>query len=334
MKAIVYSTKTFEKELLAKANLKKHDITLISNPLNIQTVSYAEGKDAVVVLSNDDLSAPVIDRLAKYGIKYISTRGAYVENINRRAAAKYGMKIARVPSSPEAVAEHVLTLVLALNRKLVKAVKRSSDFDFNLDGLTGFNLHGKTIGLIGYDCVGEYTAKIFNNLGCRVLVTDESLKADPQGAQLVDLDTLYQESDIISLHLPFKNNINYIINRESISKMKNGVMLINTSRGGLLDTSSVLEALKSGKLGYLGADVYENESGLLFENDPGSSFRDPILQELLQLPNVIITPHLASLTKESLEEIARQTIKNLDNWQAGKCVGKACACANDCATKH
>ncbi len=334
MKAIVYSTKTFEKELLAKANFKKHDITLISNPLNIDTVSYSEGKDAVIVFSNDDLSTPVIDRLAEFGIKYISTRSGDIANINRDAAAKYGIKIAHVPHSPESIAEHVLTLVLALNRKLITAVKRSSDFNFSLEGLTGFNLEGKTIGLIGYDDTGMATAKIFKNLGCNVLIADKMLNNQPAYGQQCDLDYLLSNSDIISLHISFKNATRQIINRDSISKMKTGAMLINTSRGGLLHTSDVLEALKSGQLGYLGTDVFENEPSTFSEKTKDNSVRNPILEELINMPNVIVTPHQGFLTKETIEEIAYQTIRNLDNWQAGKCVGEACACSKDCVVKH
>ena len=333
MKAIVYSTKTFEKELLAKANCKKHDITLISNPLNIDTVSYSEGKDAVIVFSNDDLSTPVIDKLAEFGIKYISTRSGDIANINRDTATKYGIKIAHVPHSPESIAEHVLTLVLALNRKLITAVKRSSDFNFSLEGLTGFNLEGKTIGLIGYDNTGVATAKIFKNLGCNILIAGEYLNEEPEFGQSCNLEYLLAHSDIISLHISFDTTVKHIINRESISKIKKGAMLINTSRGGLLHISDVLEALKSGQLGYLGTDVFENEPSTFSEKAKDSSVRNPILEELISMPNVIITPHQGFLTKETIEEIAYQTIKNLDNWQAGKCVGKACACSKDCVVK-
>ncbi|ADY50958.1 D-isomer specific 2-hydroxyacid dehydrogenase NAD-binding protein [Pseudopedobacter saltans DSM 12145] len=333
MKAIVYSTKTFEKELLAKANFKKHDITLISNPLNIETVSYAEGKDAVIVSCNDDLSTPVIDKLAEFGIKYISTRSGDVENINRDTAAKYGIKIAHVPYTSDSVAEHVLTLVLALSRNLITTIERISHSDFNLEGLTGFNLKGKTIGLIGYSDTGLATSKLFHNVGCRVLIADKTLLKMPEYGEVCDLDYLLENSDIISLHVSFKNKIDKIINRESIYKMKSGVMLINTSRGGLLNISDVLDALKSGQLGYLGADIFENDI-FIFSEDKGNTVRNPIYEELLSLSNVIITPRQALLTKETIEEIAFQTIRNLDNWQARKCVGKACACPNDCATKH
>lgn len=334
MKAVVYSAHIFEKEFLAKANnLKKHDITLISNPLNMETAAYAEGKDAVIVFPNDDVSSSVIDELARYGIKYISTRSTNTDHIDINAATRYGIKIAYVPLSPESTAEHILTLALALNRKLITAVKRAKNFDFRLDGLTGFNLRGKTIGLIGFDETGKATARIFTAIGCNVIAFDPSFKKDCPNAITVSLKEIYEQADIISLHpSTLSNKGTYIINRESLSKIKPGTMLINTSRGELLDTSAVLEALKSGQLGYLGADVYENESGLYFDNHLDNPHRDPILQELMQHPNVIITPHQAFLTKENLQEMAVQTIRNLDNWQAGKCA-QTCSCPNDCATE-
>lgn len=329
MKAIVYSTKTFEKELLAKANFKKHDITLISNPLNIETVSYAEGKDAVIVFSNDDLSTPVINKLAEFGVKYISTRSGDVENINQSTAAKYGIKIAHAPCTTESVAEYVLTLVLALSRKLIPTGSENPD----LNALNSFNLKGKTIGLIGYNPTGIATARIFKSIGCHILIADESITKKPEYGQVCDLDYLLQNSDIISLHISFINATDHIINRDSLSKMKPGVMLINTSRGGLLHMPDVLEALKSGQLGYLGIDSSGNEALFLTEEKKDSSVRNPVLKQLINLPNVIITTNQACFTKESIEEIAFQTIKNLDNWQAGKCVGQACACSNGCAVK-
>ncbi|WP_051291042.1 2-hydroxyacid dehydrogenase [Pedobacter glucosidilyticus] len=330
MKVVVYSTRSFEKELLAKANQKKHDITLIANPLTDETTSYAEGKDAVVVFTSDDVSASVIQKLAHYGVKYIATRSVGTDHIDKQAAAAANIKIANIPSySPHSIAEHVLTLVLALNRKILLSTERSKNFDFRLDGLVGFTLYGKTVGIIGLGEIGLITAKIFNGFGCKVLAYDQ-VKHQHTGIKHVGLEELYAKSDIISLHVPLTDETRHIINAEHLAKMKTGVMLINTGRGGLLNTNDVLQALKSGKIGALGADVYEYEHGLFFENHHQDKQKDCLLQQLLAFPNVMITPHQAFLTKEALQEIAQLTIKSLDLWQENKCVGKACACAKNC----
>ncbi|GAA3990730.1 2-hydroxyacid dehydrogenase [Mucilaginibacter dorajii] len=331
MKAVAYSIKPFEKEYLAKANEKKHDITLISNALSPDTAIYAEGKDAVIVFTNDDVSAVVIEKLAKSGVKYIVTRSTGTDHINKEAAAQFGIKIANVPSySPQAIAEHAAAIAFALNRHLVTADQHSHNFDFRNDELIGFNFSGKTIGLIGLGNTGKAVAKIFNGLGCKVIACDPDFPEDIPNVEPVSLDVLLITADIISLHLPLTPATKHIVKRETIEKMKNGVMLINTSRGALIRTTDAIAALKSGKIGYLGLDVYEFEKGLFFEDHEGDMVKDPLLHSLLNYPNVLITPHQAYLTKEALQEIADQTIKNLDLWQQNKCVGKACICQKDC----
>lgn len=330
MKVVVYSTRSFEKELLAKANQKKHEITLISNALTLDTASYASGKDAIIVFTSDDVSAPVIEKLAACGVKYIATRSVGTDHIDKDAAALAKIKVANVPSySPHSIAEHALTLALALNRKLILSVERSKNFDFRLEGLTGFNLFGKTVGIIGLGDIGEVTAKIFCGLGCKVIAYDIQDKT-VEGVENVSLNKLYASADIISMHVPLNPETKYIINQESLTKMKRGVMLINTGRGALINTADALAALDSGQLGFLGADVYEHEHGLFFEDHHEDVVKDPLLKQLLEKPNVVITPHQGFLTIEALEEIAAQTIKNLDLWQENKCVGKACACAKNC----
>jgi D-lactate dehydrogenase len=331
MKAVAYSIKPFEKEYLAKANEKKHDITLISNALSPDTAIYADGKDAVIVFTNDDVSAGVIKKLAKSGVKYIVTRSTGTDHINKEAAAQLGIKIANVPSySPQAIAEHAVAMAFALNRHLVTADQHSHHFDFRNDELIGFNFSGKTVGLIGLGNTGKAVAKIFNGLGCKVIACDPYFPENIQDVESVSFDELLIASDIISLHLPLTPATKHIIKRETIERMKNGVMLINTSRGALIRTTDVISALKSGKIGYLGLDVYEFEKGLFFEDHEGDMVKDPLLHSLLNYPNVLITPHQAYLTKEALQEIADQTIKNLDLWQQNKCVGKACVCQKDC----
>lgn len=331
MKAVVYSTKLFEKEYLAKANQKKHDITLISNPLSIDTVGFAEGKEVVIVFTNDDVSAKVIERLKQFGIKYIATRSVGTDHIDRNAASEAGMKIANVPAySPQSIAEHAVALMLSLNRQIVKAHQNSSNFDFRLDDLQGFTLYNKTVGLYGYGKIADSLAKILKGFGCQVICTDPFITTTPHYVKQVSFDELLKQSDIISLHAPLTDQTKYIINKTRLAAMKDGVMLINTSRGALINTLDLIDALQIGKVAYFGGDVYENEKGLFFEDHRSDRLKDPILQELMAFENVIITPHQAFLTKEALQEIANKTISNLDKWQAGKCVGTACACAKTC----
>lgn len=331
MKAVVYSIKSFEKEYLAKANEKKHDITLISNPLGIDTVSFAQGKDAVVVFTNDDVSAPVIKKLKSLGVKYIATRSVGTDHIDCHEATKAGIKIANVPAySPQSIAEHAIALMLTLNRKIFLAVQHSKEFNFKLDGLLGFTMYGKTVGLIGYGQIAHFLAKILNGFGCKILVYDPYCKQFPDYVKAVGLAELYRQSDIISLHAPLTDDTKHIINAESIAQMRTGVMLINTGRGALVDTEALIDALKKGKIASFGADVYENEKNLFFEDHHLDDHKDRLLQQLIDLPNVIITPHQAFLTTEALQDIAAQTIKNLDLWQLGQCAGDACACTTVC----
>jgi len=331
MKAVAYSIKPFEKEYLARANRKKHDITLISNPLGPDTVVYAQGKDAVMVFTSDDVSATVIKQLADLGIKFIVTRSAGTDHIDKTAAAAFGIKIANIPSySPQAIAEHGVGMAFALNRQLIKADNNSHKFDFKNDDLVGFNFSGKTVGVIGLGNTGQAVAAIYHGLNCRVIGYDPDFPRHQRNVKSVSLEQLLQTSDIISLHIPLTPATYHFINSEKLNQMKDGVMLINTSRGKLIDTADVLAALETKKVGYLGLDVYEFEKGLFFEDHQHDPVKDTLLTKLMANPNVLITPHQAYLTAEALQEIADQTIKNLDLWQAGKCVGKACACSKNC----
>jgi len=335
MKAVAYSVKPYEKEYLAKANQKKHDITLISNSLSVETALYAEGKDAVIVSPNDDVSAAVIQKLAGCGIKYIVTRSTGTDHIDKKAAEKYEIRLSNVPSySPQACAEHAVALALALDRKLVKADIHSHVFNFRNDELVGFNFFGKTVGLIGLGSIGKAVARIYNGLGCKILGYDLNFPNDIPYIIPATLEDLLAFSDIISLHIPLTEDTRHLIQRDTFDQMKDGVMLINTSRGALINTKHLLTALENGKIGYLGLDVYEYEKGLFFEDHENDAVKDELLKELLDKPNVLITPHQAYLTKEALEEIANQTIKNLDLWQMDKCLEKACACVNVCKAGH
>jgi D-lactate dehydrogenase len=331
MKSVAFSIKPFEREFLAKANQKKHDITLISNALSAATAVYAQGKEAVIVSINDNVSAFVIEKLAALGIKYIVTRSVGTNHIDKEAAARHGIKLSNVPYyPPQAIAEHAVALAFALNRQLPKADRHTRHFDFRNDDLIGFNFTGKTVGIIGMGGTGKAAAQIFLGLGCRVIAYDQFFPEDIKNVAPETFPALLAQSDIISVHLPLTASTTHLINKDTISKMKDGVMLINTSGSAVIKTTDLPEALKTGKIGYLGLDAYEFEEGLFFENHEDDRVKDELLKELMTHPNVLITPHQAYLTKEALQEISNQTIKNLDQWQMNKCAGEACTCVKDC----
>jgi len=334
MKVVAYSINPFEKEFLIRANQKKHDITLISNALSVETAAYAEGKDAVLVFTNDDVSELVINKLANLGVKFIATRSKGTDHINKKAAEKRGIKLANVPTySPQAIAEHTVALALALGRHLIKANKRAHDFDFRLNELVGFNFNGKTVGIVGLGDIGLAVANIFKGLGCKVIGHDIQPPKKVIDIEMIELGELLRRSDIISLHVPLTEQTRHLIDREAISMMKPNVMLINTSRGGLIDTPAILDALENDKIGYLGLDVYEFEKGLFFQDHEHDKHKDVLLKKLIAYPNVLITPHQAFLTREALQEIANQTIKNLDLWQEERCIGDSCVGNNNCRPK-
>lgn len=316
MKAIVYSTKKNEKQSLMNANNGKHELTWLSLPLKSETVRYASGNQAVVIFTNDDASCSIIAKLAGIGIKYIATRSAGTDHIDFDATGKHHIQVRNIPGySPFAVAEHAVALALALNRHLILSNQNCRNYDFSLNGLTGFNLHGKTVGIVGLGHIGKVTAGIFRGFGCKVLGYDIDPAAGQQGVKRVKLDDLLNQSDIISLHVPLKDETLHMIRQETIEKMKDGVMLINTARGGLVNTVDIINALDAGKIGYFGADVYEFEGGLFFEDHEADWVRDALLTQLMDHPNVLVTPHQAFLTVEALVEIAAQTIDILDQWE-------------------
>lgn len=316
MRVVAYSIKNFEKELLAKANQRKHDITLISNCLSLETALYAEGKDAAIVFTNDDLSRPVIDRLAEMGIKYIITRSIGMDHIDLEAARSKNIQVTNIPAySSESIAEFVLTLALALGRQLVPSVEQSRKFDFTADNHLGFNFSGKTVGIIGLGHIGLATAALFKGFGCQILGYDIAPVAKTPNVKIAGLNKLFKESDIISLHIPLTSETYHFIDETNIAKMKRGVMLINTSRGGLVNTNHALTALDSGQIGYLGLDVYEHDKGLFLSDHRLDKVKDPLLETLMNHQNVIVTPHQAFLTTEALQEIALRLIHTLDQWQ-------------------
>lgn len=321
MKAVAYSSKTFEKELLIKSNGKKHDITLISNRLTADTISYAQGKDAVLAFSCDDLSAPILGKLKELGVKYIGTRSSGTDHIDLVEAERLGLKVASVPAySPESIAEHAITLMLALYRNIIPAYKQVQEFDFRQTNLVGSTLKDKTVGIVGFGGTGKSLAKTLTGFGCRILVNDiidVSDQCKQYNATQVSFDDILVKSDIISFHVPLDNNTRHLVNSGSIDKMKPEVMLINISRGAVFNTSDVFDGLENGKIGKLGIDVYEFEQNVFFSNNH-KPLNDTLLKTLIQNERVILTPHQAFLTDKALQEIADRTIQNLDLWEADK----------------
>lgn len=315
MRVAAFSIRQFEKDLLRVENRNYHEIEFFSQPLSSETVHLVKDCIGVLVFVNDDLSAAIIEQLAKLGIKYIVTRSVGTDHIDKLAAAKWGIKIANVPAySPEAIAEHAVMLALALARKLVPTIDQTRNFDFSLENHLGFNLNGKTVGIVGLGNIGKAAASIFSGFGCRVIANDVVLQDFKPQVEQTTFHQVLQESDIISLHVPLNSETRYLINRESIETMKTGVMIINTARGGLIDTEAILEALEAGKIGCIGLDVYENEKGLFFADHHQDKQRDPLLSRLMSHDSVIVTPHQAFLTREAVTEIARATVNNLSHW--------------------
>ncbi|MFT5760330.1 MAG: D-lactate dehydrogenase [Alteromonadaceae bacterium] len=314
MKVVVFSTKPYDQENLEKFNQGKHQFTYIPARLTLLTASSADGFDAVCCFVNDQLSADCIDILANYGVKYIVMRCAGYNNVDLNACAKYKIKVVRVPEySPYAVAEHAVALIMDLNRNIHRAFSRVRENYYLLNGLLGFDMHGKTVGVIGTGKIGFCFIKIMQGFGCHVIAYDpcESEKIKGLGVKYKSLDALYRESDIISLHCPLTPETHHIIDQLSISKMKKKVMIINTSRGGLVDTAAVIKGLKSEKIGYLGLDVYEEETDFFFEDFSNTVLLDDVFARLLTFPNVVITGHQAFFTREALDAISTVTLNNI-----------------------
>ena len=321
MKTAVFSMHAFENEYLVKANEGKHELILIENNLTKQSAILAQNCEAISLFTSDDASAEVLDILHDLGIRHIALRSAGFNHVDLERAKALGIRVARVPAySPYAIAEHTMALILALNRKLIRAHNRIMELNFSLDGLVGFDMNGKTVGLIGTGKIGQVFAKICRGFGCRVLAFDMHVNTklvEELNVEYVDLDTLYDQSDIISLHVPLNEHTKYIINEESIQQMKPGVMLVNTSRGGLVDTKALINGLKSKHIGSVALDVYEEEEGLFFEDHSEDILQDDLIARLMTFKNVLITSHQAFLTATALTNIADTTISNLDGFANG-----------------
>jgi D-lactate dehydrogenase len=317
----IFSAKKYDREFLSRANASRHHLGFFEAHLNEETVGLATGSQAVCAFVNDQVNAAVIERLHSLGVRLIALRCAGYNNVDLSAATKEGITVARVPAySPSAVAEHTIALMLALNRKVHRAYNRVREGNFALDGLVGFDMHGKTVGLIGTGQIGAEVAQILTGFRCPILAFDPFPNATCRslGVRYVELDELLAQSDIISLHCPLTPENKYIISDDAIARMKNGVMLINTSRGALLDTVAIIEGLKTGKIGYLGLDVYEEEEEIFFEDRSGLILSDDVFARLLTFPNVIITGHQAFFTREALLNIAATTIDNITKFESNQ----------------
>lgn len=320
MKTALFSTKPYDKEYFEKQN-KDHKLTFFEVSLNESSVKLAQGFDAICVFVNDKVNAAVIDKLADFGIKLIALRCAGFNNIDLIATKKANMSVVRVPAySPHAVAEHAVALILTLNRKTHKAYNRVREGNFSLEKLIGFDLFQKTVGVIGTGKIGEAFARIMLGFGCNVLAYDifENQELSTIGVKYCSLNEVFEQSDVISLHCPLTEKTRHLVDNQAIAKMKIGSMLINTSRGALIDTPAVINALKSKKLGYLGLDVYEQEANIFFNDLSEEILVDDLLARLMSFPNVLITSHQGFLTEEALTQIAVVTLNNITAFEQGK----------------
>lgn len=321
MRVIFFSSQTYDRVSFTNAPLPA-GIELQFQParLNLDTVVLAERHEVVCAFINDDLSAPVLERLAGGGTRLIALRSAGYNHVDLLAAKRLGLSVVRVPAySPHAVAEHAVALILTLNRCLHRAYNRTRDGNFSLHGLTGFDLVDKTVGVIGTGQIGATFARIMTGFGCQLLAYDPypNPEVEALGARYLPLADLLARAQIISLHCPLNEQSRHLINARSLAAMQRGAMLINTGRGGLVDTPALIDALKSGQLGYLGLDVYEEEAQLFFEDRSDLPLQDDVLARLLTFPNVVITAHQAFLTREALAAIATTTLDNIAAWAAG-----------------
>lgn len=325
MKVAVYSTKNYDRKHLEIANQKfGFELEFFDFLLSEKTVKMAEGAEAVCIFVNDDGSRAVLEKLANIGVKTIALRCAGFNNVDLDAAKELGLNVVRVPAySPEAVAEHAVGLMLTLNRRIHKAYQRTRDANFSLEGLTGFNMHGKTAGIIGTGKIGIATMRILKGFGMELLAYDpfKNPLVEELGGQYVSLDELYARAHIISLHCPATPENYHLLNETAFNKMRDGVMIINTSRGALIDSQAAIEALKRQKIGALGMDVYENERELFFEDKSNDVITDDVFRRLSSCHNVLFTGHQAFLTEEALNNISDVTLSNiLEIEQTGKCV--------------
>lgn len=318
MKVLCYSLKPFERPGMIQANHRKHELIFSEQSLSMASVGLAEGCEAVSVFTNDDVSGEVLQALHRLGVCYVATRSAGYNHIDLNTAQRLNMHIANVPAySPHAIAEHAVALLMALNRHIIESQALMHMQDFRLDMLTGFNIHGKTVGIIGTGQIGMAFARIMHGFGTRLLGFDPQPNPEAKsiGLTYVALEDLFRQSDIIALHCPLNEHTRYMIDEPQFALMKQGVYLINTARGGIVRTSALIRHLASGKVGGACLDVYEREQGLFFNDHRFSILQDEEFIRLKSFRNVLITGHQGFLTAEALRNIAETTIQNLDAWE-------------------
>lgn len=325
----MFSTKSYDQASFELANAHDdHAIDALEDRLGARTAHLAAGADAVCIFVNDIADGEVISILAELRVRYVALRCAGFNNVDLDAAARLGLTVVRVPAySPNAVAEHTIALILALNRRVYRAYNRVREGNFSLDGLVGFDLAGKTAGIIGTGRIGALVARLLWHFRCEVICVDPIVnpRVVELGMRYVELDELWARSDLISLNCPLTAETHHVVSAASIECMKPGVMLVNTGRGALVDTVAVIDGLKSGRIGSLALDVYEEEAELFFEDRSGEIITDDVFARLLTFPNVLITAHQGFLTSEALSAIAETTLANLSDLQAGRpCPNEIC----------
>ncbi len=322
MKIAVFSARPYDREFFDQANRDYgHTLTYFEPHLDSHTAQLAKGFQAVCVFPNDQLDRATLKELSNLGIRLVALRCAGFNNVDLDAARDFSIQVVRVPAySPYAVAEHTVALMLTLNRKIHRAYNRVREGNFKLDGLLGFDMHGKTVGIVGTGRIGAVLAEILHGFGCRLLAFDPSpsLMYEERGVHYVTWPELLRQSDIISLHCPLTPQTRHLIDANALAQMKDGVMIINTSRGAVVDTRALIQGLKSGKVGALGLDVYEEEGDIFFEDLSDRPVQDDVFARLLTFPNVLITGHQAFFTREALENIARTTLANIQDVEKGQ----------------
>ncbi len=322
MKVAVFSAKRYERNFLEAANASAgHQIAYFDVDLQLETVALADGCDAVCIFVNDRADAQVLEALVRGGTRLVALRCTGFNNVDLQAAARLGLKVVRVVSySPYSVAEHAVGLILAINRKIPRACNRTRDFNFSLDGLMGFDLHGKTVAVVGTGKIGRVFTRIMLGFGCKVIGYDKypSAEFEAMGARYAQPGELGDKADIISLHCPLTPETYHIINANTLARGKRGALLVNTSRGALVDAEAAIESLKTGQLGGLAIDVYEQEAGLFYRDLSGTIISDDVLQRLMTFPNVIVTGHQAFLTSEAISTISQTTINSISEFAAGQ----------------
>jgi D-lactate dehydrogenase len=317
----MFSTKSYDESTFAAANDPvRHEITFLEDRLRLRTATLAADNEAACIFVNDRADAEVLNALHASGVRFVALRCAGFNNVDLDAAGRLGMRVVRVPAySPNAVAEHTIALILALNRRIHRAYNRVRDGNFALDGLVGFDLAGKTAGVVGTGQIGALVARLLWHFRCTVIAHDpfENPRVTELGMRYVSLDELWASSDLVSLNCPLTPATHHLVDERSIAAMKTGVMLVNTGRGALIDTAAAIDGLKSGRIGSMALDVYEEESELFFEDRSDQIISDDVFARLLVFPNVLVTAHQAFLTHEALGAIASTTLANLDDLGAG-----------------